>query len=393
MTRESSIPNTLEIIKEGIARLENWVENHEYKGYDPFDGLSSFLRPLTFHNVFLERVLQQSIRQFPFNLRPILGVPPQESPIGRGYMAWGYLTMFRATTEKKYLRKAEACLDWLAINKSSGYKESTWGNNFDYASRSGSMQRYEPTIVWSSLIGRAFMEAYELTGERKYIEIAISICEWILRLPRERTARGACLSYVAENQLSIHNSNMLGAAMLARTGKYSGNNEYFRVAREAVEYSCARQRENGAWYYGEEPKYHWIDNFHTGYNLDSLKCYIDHTGDKNFEGNLHRGYDFFINNFFEGDGRPKYYFNRMYPIDIQCASQAIDTLINFSSYNPSGFEKALRVSAWVIKNMQDPAGYFYYRILPWKKVKIPMVHWGDATIYKALSHLLAKIPT
>jgi len=41
--------------------------------------------------------------------------------------------------------------------------------------------------------------------------------------------------------------------------------------------------------------------------------------------------------------------------------------------------------------MQDESGYFYYRILPWKKVRIPMMHWGQATMYEALAHLLSKM--
>ena len=54
------------------------------------------------------------------------------------------------------------------------------------------------------------------------------------------------------------------------------------MARAALAYSCSRQLPDGAWYYGEESRYHWIDNFHTGYNLDSIQCYIDNTGDQTF---------------------------------------------------------------------------------------------------------------
>ena len=49
----------------------------------------------------------------------------------------------------------------------------------------------------------------------------------------------------------------------------------YLVAKEAIKYSCTRQLPNGAWLYGEDPMNHWIDNFHTGYNLDALKCYIE----------------------------------------------------------------------------------------------------------------------
>jgi len=379
------------MIETSIRKLEQWVEDHNYKGYEPFDGLSSFLRPLTFGNLFLERLLQQLVRQSPVNLRPFLGVKPQKSTKGRGYMAWGYLTILKHTGNQEYREKALNCLEWLIENKAPGYSKYSWGNHFDFSSRGGKLPKLEPIIVWTSLIGQTFLDAYEILEDKEYLEIATSICEWIVDLPRDQTGSGACLSYVANNQSSIHNSNMLGAAMLARTAKFTGNSKALEVAKEAMEYSCSRQLSDGAWYYGEDPKYHWIDNFHTGYNLDSLKCYIDNTGDKDFQNNLESGFRFFRENFFEDNGRPKYYHNRVYPVDSQCASQAIDTLAYFSDYNESSLELALKVAKWTIDNMQDESGYFYYRQLPLVKVKTPMLHWGQATTYKALALLLLKM--
>ena len=76
------------------------------RGYEPFDGLSSFFRPLTFGNLFLDRILMQLVRQSPVNLRPLLGIKPLDSTIGRGYMAWGYLTMLKFKGNEKYKIKA-----------------------------------------------------------------------------------------------------------------------------------------------------------------------------------------------------------------------------------------------------------------------------------------------
>ena len=139
-----------------------------------------------------------------------------------------------------------------------------------------------PTIVWSSLIGLAFLEAYEVFDNPKYLEVAASVGEWVKNLPREQTDRGACLSYVPFKQSSIHNSNMLGAALLARVADHTNDRQALKLARDAMTYSCARQNDDGAWFYGEAQQYHWIDNFHTGYNLDCLKRYIDSSGDLEF---------------------------------------------------------------------------------------------------------------
>ncbi len=380
-----------EILRKSILKVEKWIENHDYKGYEPFDGLSSYLRPLTFQNTFAQQILQQVVRQCPINLRPILGVRPLDSTKGRGYIAWGYLKMFVLTEDSLYKEKTVKCLDWLIENNSPFYSKPCWGNHFEYASRSGKIPKYEPTIVWTGIIGQVFLDAYEILEDDKYLQIAINICDWILDLPTEKTDSGTCISYVAFTQNSVHNANMFGAAMLARTTRINGNNTYLEVAKEAMRYSCSNQLTDGAWYYGESSNYHWIDNFHTAYNLDSLKRYLDNTGDEEFVENLNRGFKYFKENFFEPSGRPKYYQNRAYPIDIQCASQAIDTLVYFSENDESSLKLAIKVAKWTIENMQDKTGYFYYRILPRKKVKIPMIHWGQATMYKSLAYLLTKL--
>ena len=93
-------------IMTSILGLEKWVEAHGYKGYEPFDCLSSTLRPLTFGNLLLDRLLLQLVRQSPWNLRPILRVKPLDSTIGRGYMAWGYCGMFRLTGDQKYKERS-----------------------------------------------------------------------------------------------------------------------------------------------------------------------------------------------------------------------------------------------------------------------------------------------
>jgi glycosyltransferase involved in cell wall biosynthesis/rhamnogalacturonyl hydrolase YesR len=372
-------------------RVGRWVEERDYKGYDPGDGLTSWLRPLTFGNLFAERVLQQSVWKAPWNIRPLVGVKPLDSTKGRGFMAWGYLMGFKRNSDTIFRDKAIACLDWLMANKTPKYPQYCWGNHFDFSSRGGRIPAHEPTIVWSGLIGQAFLEGFEQTGDEKYLRVAESIGEWILNLPRERAPNGVCLSYHGCFQSSIHNSNLLGAAVLARAGKHIRRAEFVDVAREAVRYACHHQLADGAWWYGEEEKYRWIDNFHTGYNLDSIKRYREATGDNSFDKNLHQGYEYFVKTFFEASGCPRYYHNQTFPVDIQCASQAIDTLAFFADEHPEGLKLAAKIAEWTMNNLQDPSGYFYYRKYPMIISRTPYFHWGQATMFKALEHLLLKV--
>jgi len=378
-------------LEQSIRRLTGWLERHSYEAYDPGDGNLSYLHPFTFNSILMERFLQQSVYRAPCNVRPLLGIRPHRSTKGAGYIAWGYLKMFSALGNRTDADKAVILLDWLIENKSPGYAEYGWGNHFLFSSRGGRIPKLEPTIVWSSLIGQAFLEAHEVLGDAKYLTVAESVARWILSLPREKTASGACLSYVAITQSSIHNSNMLGAALLARVARFTHDGKALETARDAMLYSCSRQNADGAWYYGEAPKYHWIDNFHTGYNLDSLKRYRDASGDRQFDECLRRGFAYFKQTFFEDSGRPKYYHNNPYPIDIQCAAQAIDTLAFFSDEDASSLELSKKVAKWTIDHMQDRDGHFYYRDLGWAVNRTPMLHWGLGTMLKAMTHLLGKI--
>jgi hypothetical protein len=375
---------------EAATRVERWVEQHKYEAYEPFDGLSSPLRRLTFRVELLERFLQQAVRQCPVNLRPLLGVKPLPSTKGRGYMAAGYLRMYTLTGEQAYKDKALANLEWLIQHTSPKFRECSWANHFDYTSRGGHYGKHESIIVWTSLVGQAFLDAFELFGDRRYLDVADSASRWIMALPREETPTGVCISYHNLRRSSVHNASMLGAAMLARTWRHTGTPEYLVLASAAMEYSCTRQLPDGAWWYGEDPKYHWIDNFHTGYNLDSLRCYVESTGDEQYTSHLRRGFDYFANTFFEDSGRPRYYHNRAQPIDIQCASQSIETLTKFSTDHDRALPLAMRVAQWTIENMQGADGHFYYRRYPLMVATAPMLHWGQATMYHALSLLLGR---
>jgi glycosyltransferase involved in cell wall biosynthesis/rhamnogalacturonyl hydrolase YesR len=388
--RSQLLPSStaLKSVAESLSLVQEWVEARNYKGYDPGDGLSSWLRPLTLGNLFAERLLQQLIWKSPWNLRPLTGIKPLDSSKGRGFMAWCYLLGFKLTGDSAFRDKAVACLNWLIANKSPKQSDYCWGNHFDFTSRAGRIPAHEPTIVWSGLIGQAFLEAYEQLGDRQYLAVAESICNWIMTLPREQTPVGSCISYHGRFQSSIHNSNLLGAALLARTWKHTGREELVSVAGEAMRYSCHYQLPDGAWWYGEQPKYHWIDNFHTGYNLDSIKRYIEATGDDLFQNNLRRGYRYFAETFFEPSGCPRYYHNKTYPVDIQSAAQAIDTFCLLSDEFPGSLDLAADVAGWTISNLFDESGYFYYRKYPFVTSRTPYFHWGQATMFKALAHLL-----
>jgi len=377
-------------LSESIGRLSYWLEQNEYRGYDTFDGLNAkYLRPLTCETKLLRTVLQQGVRRFPINVRPILGIPKSHSTKGMGYLAKGFIRLHQATGEKAWAEKAQFVLQWLIENESKGYSGACWGNHFDYQSRGFYLPKGVPTIVWTSLIGHAFLDAYDHFQNDTYLQTAVSACEHILRdLDTFAERDSLCISYIPTENHQCHNSNTLGASLLARTYSYTRKEAYRALAEKALQYTAQHQRADSSWYYGEAANTHWVDNFHTAYVLDSFKYYMAATGDDRFEEKLNRGYEYWKSKFFLSDGTPNYYDYKTLPIDIQCSSQAIDTLVFFSDRDPDSLPLALNIAKWTIDNMQDRSGYFYYRRYSrWLVNKTPTLHWGQATMFCALAGL------
>jgi hypothetical protein len=266
-----------------------------------------------------------------------------------------------------------------------------WGNHFDYQTRGYYLPKGEPTVVWTSLVGHAFIDAYELVNRQEDLEVAIQAAQFITKgLERRPQTSGVCISYVPGNFLAIHNANMLAAGFLSRVYRHTQEISYRETATNAVLYTTSAQRRDGSWWYGEEPKFRWVDNWHSAYVLDSLWRYIENTGNHTFVEQFEKGVRFWLDHFFLADGTPKFYPDRTYPIDIQSASQAIESLCLYSRvFDATCAPLANRVATWTIAHMQDPDGHFYYRRTQRWVNKTPMLHWGQATMFYALVSLLA----
>jgi hypothetical protein len=246
-----------------------------------------------------------------------------------------------------------------------------------------------PSVVWTSLIGHAFLDAYEHFQKESYLQIAASACKHIesdLRAYIEGDT--LCIHYFPTSTHQVHNANTLGASLLARTYVYTHNQAHRAMADKAMQYTAKHQRADGSWYYGQASNLRWVDNFHTGYVLDCFKYYGEATGEASFDDQMMRGYRYWRATFFLPDGTPRYYYHKTLPLDIQCSSQAIDTLVFFNNRDPDNLPLALKVAQWTIANMQDRSGYFYYRrYAPWIVNRTPTLHWGQATMFCALAGL------
>jgi hypothetical protein len=379
--------NVISGLHSSLSRLEAWLLQQSFKGNDPFDALRSpLLRALTFNNRWLGVGWVQLLRRSPIDLRRLLQVEPGFNPKGMGLFLAGYIRRFRSTGDSRDREHITYFAEWLRQNRCTGFEEACWGYNFDWPNRSFFAPAGTPTIVNTAFITHAFLDRYELFGISKDLEIARSASNFILnRLAIVEDSTGTCFSYTPLDRRLVHNANMLGASLLARVGGITGESHLKLRSRQAVLYTVARQNADGSWPYGVTRSEAWIDNFHTGFVLVSMLEYIHFSHDCEVEESLERGYHYWKSAFFTGDGLPKYFSNRLYPIDIHSVAQSVLSYLAFSKLDPEATDRALRLAEWACSNMQDAAGYFHYQIGHRLRNRIPYIRWSQAWMFRALS--------
>lgn len=370
-------------------------------GWDPYDGLNS--------KVFQELPIKESptarmfwiqaFKRSPINLRTLFLVPKEYNPKGISLLLTAYCNEYKAENlltggddeiKNTSLTRINFLADLLLSLKTDGCFCYCWGYNFDWQIRNKYFfPKYTPTVVATSFASSALALAYEITGNNVYRDAVISSADFILNdLKRTTFKEGLVFSYspLPGNDLVI-NASLLGAKTLALAYSFSGKKELIETAKESVRAAAEFQNADGSWPYGLTDYQRWIDSFHTGYNLEAISFYQKLSGDNSFSETLHRGLEYYLANFFLSDGTPKYYHNKIYPVDIHCPAQLPVTLFHLNKLIEHK-ELVTKVLEWTVRNMQTKAGYFIYQKKRLFSSKIPYMRWSQAFMLYALSYYL-----
>jgi hypothetical protein len=194
-----------------------------------------------------------------------------------------------------------------------------------------------------------------------------------------------CFSYTPLDRYFVHNANLLGASLLIRLHGETGDAESREAALMALAWSMRRQREDGSWYYAEKEGSRWIDSFHTGFNLQAVRYFLEAGFAKEWQEGYGRGVRFYRENFFLEDGTPKYYHDRLWPIDIHSPAQAV---VFFSGMGETDAALTDGILHWMVTHLQDPKGFFYFQKHPRYTNRIPYMRWGQAWAFHALTEYL-----
>jgi hypothetical protein len=383
-------------LERAYRTLAAWCRERDFAGHDPFDALNSRLFQSTpFKHSRLARLAwTQLFKRSPLSFRKIARVPAERNAKGTSLFALAALANFRRTRTKEAEREARLLLDELESARLEGWSGAAWGYNFDWQGRAFFAPIGTPTIVPTAFAARAFTEAARDLDDESYLRIARDACDFILNdLPRnEESEREVCWSYSPVDRTRVFNASLLAAETLCSVGASVSENDLCEWGVRGARYVVNRQRVDGSWPYGADGYQSWADNFHTAFILTSMaRIMAAYPACRNeFFEPLRRGYEFWRASFFLTNGWPKYFHDRLYPVDAHSAGAAIVALLELQELDTDALALAQKIAHWAIQNLRSPRGFFYYQRRRFYTVRTPYMRWSQAWMLYALARLLEE---
>ena len=278
----------------------------------------------------------------------------------------------------------------IALRSPASSSHWCWGYSFPWQTRTVLVEKGSPNLVCTCFVANALLDYSEIRDDARCLELATSAAEFILdELYWTSSPSVAGFSYPFSGLRSqVHNANFLAAALLTRVAGRTDQTRFVEPAMRAARYSAAAQASDGSWTYSELPTQQWIDNFHTGYNLEGLTAISRHVATREFDERIDAGLHFYLTHFFQADGVAKYFHNRTYPIDAHCVAHSLITLLSFADRDRRAAGLAESVFRWAMHNLRDQRGHFYYQVLPFGRNKVSYMRWTQAWMFLALATMI-----
>lgn len=380
-------------VRQITLRLLEYCRENDWAGYDPYDALNSRLfaaTPLKYSRV-CRIAFTQVLKRLPVNLRPLLLIKKERNPKGIALFVMAFVKLARLGLLDR--EEAIGMAERLVALRSPDTPYWCWGYSFPWQTRTVLVPRGAPNLVCTTFVANSLLDLHEFDADPRWSAMAVSSAEYILNeLYWEDGESVAGFSYPMPGvQSRTHNAAFLGAALLCRVYKLTGDGKFLEPALKAARYAAGRQNKDGSWDYGEGSTQRWIDNFHTGYNLCALKDICRYADTDEFEPHIRSGFRFYREHFFTEDFAAKYFHNGTYPIDIHSVAQSIVTLLAFRDLDEDNVRLAHSVFEWTMRHLWSEQGCFFYQVLPHYTNRIAYMRWSQAWMLYTLSTFIESM--
>ncbi len=393
-------------------RVWSEAEAAGFRGSDPYDGLRSRrLAPLLVRSRLLRLATIQAVKRSPWDLRPLLDVPPGRNPKGLALFLDGAARLPAETGAGTRRWLADALLSAASrpdggalfgdrepqvglaerVAREPGLLGTAagWGYDFPWQSKAFLQPAHSPTVVATSFA----VEALTRAGSPAAAAAAAAAARFVTgSLHRHETADGICFSYSPGDRTRVYNASLFGARVLARAEEAAAAPDPERrdLIRRAVAYVLAHQREDGSWRYGEAGHWRWVDGLHTGFVLETLADLARSLDEPAWRGPIRRGLAFYRARLLEPDGTARYYSGRRWPLDAHTFAQAAITLLALRDLEPGLEVEARRVLERAVAVLWDERrGGFRFQAHRRHTIGTIHLRWSQGWMFRALALYLA----
>lgn len=371
-------------------------------GPDPYEGLNARRGRALRHSAYGRRLLIQTVKRSPVDLRGVLGIPPAVDAATLAHVLSAHARLAAMHGPADPDAALQPLISRLLELRCRGFDEPCWGYHFDVETRFFFYGRGTPNTIATSFAGHALLDAHLLAGDPGVLDRAKGVARFFLRaIALNKTSVGGYFGYFPGDHTPIHNASLLAASFLARLvaaasapgGSRSPAFDEERAAvRAAAAFALEHQHRDGSWPYAEGSRGAWVDGFHTGYVIDALTTIAGSIDDPDLVSAIRqatsRGLRLYEERLLLDDGTPRYFVDSTYPIDGQSAAQAIRTFSLAGVQDPASLDVAWRAYAYAVAELRRPDGAFAYQRGRLLLKRIAHPRWVQAPMLEALSLLL-----
>ncbi len=380
-------------------RLIEHLINEDYKGYDPYDTLNSFL-PFKYFGSFAQAAAIQIQLRNPVNIRPLLGIKKEKGAKSLGLILHAYSVLYSFEPSEFLLKQMHLVFDMIKnmIRKDDRFSGYFWAVHYPLVLSGRSRSKFDPSSVLACFMFEGIFEFYRVTQDEDAKEVLLGISKFITScIPTTVTDEGKCYSYTALRKDIIYNANSFVSEILAKCFYLTGDEKFKVESLQTIKFNMAHMRDDGSWsyrFYPETGKDKNQIDFHQGFILNSINealKYLNHS-DRDIELKLEKAYSFYMNEQFTEDGKGLWRYPELFPIDIH--NQAVGIIV-FSRmfFDPEkSKERAKTILKYTLNNLySEKKGIFYYQKRKLFTNKIDYFRWNQAWMLLALAYFKKMI--
>jgi hypothetical protein len=240
-------------LRAALDRTERFIEAERYRGYDPYDGLTSPLFRLpVLRSARLPRIaFQQLLKRLPFQVRPLFGIPKGYNPVTLALVLQGYVYRDLAGGRGAVRRdRIDHLVGELSRLVTAGWSGLCWGYDFPWEARYAGNPAGHPTVVATGIVANSLFEAWRLAGASAAGDLVSGTVPFV-RDDLRRTQEGEtfCWSYSPTDEQVVLNATAKGARLCAQAHRIVPDNNLLDLARATLRFVADHQADDGGWPY------------------------------------------------------------------------------------------------------------------------------------------------